>query len=245
MTTEAKYTAVSNRINVKKVGNLATTKAIPNDRDNKRKREGEIHIELARLVKFHTGKSPNFSMFIVDPKPGTTQGVLAIITFALSDSVFVFEKAMASARKTDKTSPGFCEATTTRYTPMDDPASNVPPLDNIRRMVVGYYQQKLNADIEKVRNAGNNNKADEMEANHGLGDKFDLICLKATENKPFKIYWEFLCPTSNVAFIKFTPGKSPFESYDFTAAIPNPDVRAMANTDAAYGKNYRKIEKSK
>jgi hypothetical protein len=152
---------------------------------------------------------------------------------------------MASARRAPKDADGYCEATTTRYTPFDDPASNIPPLDSIRRMIVGFYQQKLSADVEKVKSAGDATKAKEMEETHGLGENFDLICMKATENKPFRIFWEFLCPTSNVAFIKFTPGRTPFEFYDFAVPIPNPDVRAMASTDAAYARNYRKDEKKR
>jgi hypothetical protein len=245
MTTEAKYTAVNNRINVKKVGSLATSPYIEGDRANRCKREGEIHFELVRILKFHGAHKINFSTFIVDPKPNTTQSVLAIITFALSDDVFTFERFMAIARKAKKDGGGYCEATTTRYTPFDDPASNIPPLDSIRRMIIGFYKQKLSADVDKVRNSGGDTKSKEMDETHDLGENFDLICMKATENKPFRIFWEFLCPTSNVAFIKFTPGKTPFEFYDFAAAIPNPDVRAMASTDAAYAKSYRKEERKK
>ena len=112
-------------------------------------------------------------------------------------------------------------------------------------MIILKYKEKLSADVDKARKSGDDTKAKEMDEKHELEDTFDLICMKATENKPFKIFWEFLCPTSNVAFIKFTPDKKNFEFYDFAEAIPNPDIRAKANTDAAYTKNYRKEERRK
>ena len=62
-----------------------------------------------------------------------------------------------------------------------------------------------------------------------------------TKYKPFATYWEFLCPSNNITYNIYTPGRDPFDNFDFRDEIPNPATRNEAITKPEY-KNYYKLK---
>ena len=57
-------------------------------------------------------------------------------------------------------------------------------------------------------------------------------------HKPFKMYYEFLCPTNNTTFMQYTMNTNPFFEYDFGQQIPNPVTRKHARSDRSYEKRF-------
>ena len=157
---------------------LCTTAMIKGDKNNRRAREVELHKELVILLKSY-GHKLKFLLFLVDPKI-PTQGVLGVLTLALHDDVFIFERTLSRARIDQKTS-----ATTSRYTPNDDLAYNLPQLDSIKRNLKLCYLRKLSSDMEKLKSSGKDALAVDLSKEWGLPDDYDLVCMKATEKKPF------------------------------------------------------------
>ena len=63
---------------------------------------------------------------------------------------------------------------------------------------------------------------------------------KFAKSPTFSLFFEFLDPTSNIAFMHYYPGRNPFSSFSFTEKIPNPITRGQAVANKEYAVSYQK-----
>ena len=70
-----------------------------------------------------------------------------------------------------------------------------------------------------------------------------LFINRRTSKNPFRIFFEFTDPTSNLTLMRYCPGTNPFTHFDFSQAIPNPATRDKAKMDENYAKRYKAYKK--
>ena len=76
-----------------------------------------------------------------------------------------------------------------------------------------------------------------------LDPNFSLFINRRTSKNPFRIFFEFTDPTSNITLMRYCPGTNPFDHFDFSQAIPNPATRDKAKMDENYAKRYKAYKK--
>ena len=229
MGTEARYEGVKNKLNLRNLEDL-TGGATGKDK------QAAVHARVTSIMAdLHF--RPTFSLYLIPAKPGpSTRGDLGVLTFALGNDKFVFERMLKKARD-----QGITKAMTSRCQPSDHPATNLPKNSEIANRIKALYCQKLSKDVAEMKANGQVVEADTALRNWNITADYNLVVVQQHEFRPtFVIYWEFLCPTSNAVFIQYWPDKNPFDSpkYDFSKAIPNELIREKARLDVAYSKVY-------
>ena len=162
-------------------------------------------------------------MNVITPGPKATWHPFALITCTTFDYKLAMERALSAASKKQKL--GFKQSRPLPRLNKDD----IPSNDRVKQAIIGYF----NAALEKADKKG------WMLSEAGIKQAMtSLNPTLVTSKRPFSVYWEFLEPTSNLAFLKFQWGKNPFAGFDFQNRIPNPVVRTAAAADKAYAVSH-------
>ena len=122
--------------------------------------------------------------------------------------------------------------TTSRPTPpKTDSDRDMPDLSTIRKQIGDLYNNQVTiAKTATPDTPYHTLNTQEMEAIQ--------VSLK-TKQRPFAVYYEFLCPSNNHTFMPYTQGSNPFLDYDFSQPIANPLSRKHALAHPEYSKRFK------
>ena len=140
------------------------------------------------------------------------------------------EKIIKKARGEDRSKPS-----SQRYTGPENIAYNVPSYKEVSNLILSLYQQKLSKDISQLEKT----EKGKLQEKWQVDSENTLFITRKTSKNPFKVFFEFVDPTNNVTFMRFSKGSNPFAGFDFLEAIPNPANRDKAKTDEVYKFRYR------
>ena len=221
------------KLRIHNIDSILKTKVSSGDRnavrESKDKRECEIVAWIDELTKAEHNFSPKFTVFIIEPK-SAKQKATAFLTFALESDKYRVEKLIKKARGDDRTKPS-----SQRYTGPEHDAYNVPSYKDISNKILSLYQQKLAKDAAHL----DTTEKKILMKKWQVDSETTLFISRKTSNNPFKVFFEFVDPTNNVTFMRYSHGTNPFAGFDFLKDIPNPATREKARTDEAYKHRYK------
>ena len=171
-----------------------------------------------------TSKNSSFATQIISPKAGSRFfEAHATVKFSSSAHKFEFEKNLSNFRRKN---PG-CKLFTSRPVPKPTHSDrDLPDISDIKTRIGMMYNQAVYLARCKNQNITHKELAQ---------DEIDSIQVTLKErHKPFKMYYEFLCPTNNTTFMPYTMSTNPFSEYDFGHNIPNPVTRKHARSNKSY-----------
>ena len=184
---------------------------------------------IHKLVSDHiSSKNPSFTTQIFSPKPGSKHfEALAYVKFSSRELKFEFEKSFANLKRNN---PG-CKLSTSRPVPPRTQSDrDMPTTTDIKTRIGMLYNQAVTSAKHKNPNIMYN------PLNQG---EIDAIQVSLKErHKPYKAFYEFLCPTNNTTFMPYNITTNPFSEYDFNHSIPNPITRKHAQSDKSYEQRF-------
>ena len=214
-----------------------TTEAKARARD---KREGQFKTwldELTGRTNFH----PTYSFYLIDPKKNDSkQKVTAVLTVALENDKYRLEQIISKDRGGSRDKPS-----SQRYTGTDPAAFNIPKFTEIAAKIKFMYTNQLITQLQswKDNNLTPDGDIEALRRKWEIDPDLSLFITRKTAKNPFRIFFEFTDPSSNITLMRFCPGTDPFALFDFSLAIPNPATRDKAKTDANYAKRYKAYKK--
>lgn len=183
---------------------------------------------IHKLVTDHlTTKNASFTTQIFAPKSGSKHfEALAYVKFSSPGLKFEFEKNFANFKRNN---PG-CKLTTSRPSPQRTQSDrDLPSISDIKTRIGMLYNQAVLSAKQKNPNSFKELNQTEIEA---------IQVSQKERHKPFKVYYEFLCPSNNITFMPYSLNSNPFAEYDFSQHIPNPVTRKHALSDKSYEKRF-------
>ena len=184
---------------------------------------------IHKLVSEHiTTNNPSFTTQIFSPKSGSKHfEALAYVKFSSRELKFEFEKNFANFKRNN---PG-CKVTTSRPAPPRTQSDrDMPTMTDIKTRIGMLYNQAVISAKHKNPNIAYNPLNQE---------EIDAIQVSLKErHRPYKVFYEFLCPTNNTTFMPYTLTTNPFSEYDFKHSIPNPITRKHAQSDKSYEQRF-------
>ena len=184
---------------------------------------------IHKLVTDHlTNKNASFTTQIFSPKSGSKHfEALAYVKFSSSGLKFDFEKNFANFKRNNPR----CKLSTSRPSPQRTQSDrDLPNISDIKTRIGMLYNHAVLSAKQKNPNSSF------KELNQ---TEIDAIQVSQKErHKPFKVYYEFLCPSNNTTFMPYTLNSNPFSGYDFNQNIPNPVTRKHAISDKVYEKRF-------
>ena len=98
------------------------------------------------------------------------------------------------------------------------------------------YVQQLSDQLKKKTelNEITAQEATDLRKKWELDENMSLFINRRRAKNPFRIFFEFTDPSSNITIMRYCPGVDPFTLFDFTQAIPNPATRDKAKMDENY-----------
>ena len=171
-----------------------------------------------------TNKNASFTAQIISPKAGSRHfEAHAYVKFSSSANKFEFEKNLANFKRSNSR----CKLFTSRPAPQPIHSDrDLPDISDIRtRIGMLYNQAVLSAKRQNPNICFKELTETEIDA---------IQVSQKERHKPFKMYYEFLCPSNNTTFMPYSMLMNPFTGYDFSHTIPNPVTRKHARTDKRY-----------
>ena len=206
----------------------------------RKKREDQLKNWLDNL----TGKDnfkPAYSFYLIDPKKNDSrQKVTAILTVSLEQDKYRIEQLISKDRGGSRDKPS-----SQRYTGQDPAAFNIPKFSDISSKIKCLYVTELDRQLKSKEEDKviTKEKRTELKIKWDLDPDNNLFISRRTSRNPFRIFFEFTDPTSNLTLMRYNPGTHPFEHFDFSQAIPNPATRDKAKMDENYTKRYKTYKK--
>jgi len=204
------------------------------------KREGQFRTWLDELTG-RTNFYPTYSFYLIDPKKNDPkQKVTAVLTVALENDKYRLEQIISKDRGGSRDKPS-----SQRYTGTDHVAFNIPKFSEISSKIKYMYTNRLNTQLKslKDKNEISTEDIDALRRKWEIDPDLSLFITRKTAKNPFRIFFEFTDPSSNITLMRFCPGTDPFTLFDFSQAIPNPATRDKAKTDENYSKRYKAFKK--
>ena len=184
---------------------------------------------IHKLVSEHISTTnPSFTTQIFSPRSGSKHfEALAYVKFSSRELKFEFEKNFANFKRNN---PG-CKVSTSRPAPPRTQSDrDMPTINDIKTRIGMLYNQAVISAKHKNPNIAYNPLHQE---------EIDAIQVSLKEkHKPYKVFYEFLCPTNNTTFMPYTITTNPFSEYDFKHSIPNPITRKHAQSDKSYEQRF-------
>ena len=177
--------------------------------------------KIHKLVTDHIKtKNASFTTKIISPRPGSKSfEEFAYVKFSSSAVKFEFEKNFASFKRNNPGYRLYTRRPSPQFTPSD---RDLPDISDIKTRIGLMYNQA-------VMRAKHKNP--HIPFNELSSSEIDSIQVTQKErHKPFKLYYEFLCPSNNSTFMPYSMNMNPFSGYDFSQTIPNPVTRNHARS---------------
>jgi hypothetical protein len=228
---ENSFRAVETQI---RIHNINTIKSDDN-KDFRSLDDKQQQNEIHKILSKHTNGTKSGTINIFKPRTGAKQfESLALVTFHTTTLKYAFERSFAAWKRESPTKNE--KLTISRAPPGRAPGDETQkqPKD-IKREIATLFHNAI--DKAKAEHPTKNIKQEHLTDEQILAMPVQL----KTKYKPFATYWEFLCPTNNITYNIYTPGRDPFDNFDFHREIPNPTTRNEAITKPEY-KNYYKLK---
>ena len=178
--------------------------------------------KIHKLVTDHLKtKNASFTTKIISPRTGSKSfEEFAYVKFSSSDVKFEFEKNFAHFKRNNPGYRLYTRRPSPQFTPSD---RDLPDISDIKtRIGLMYNQAVMKAKYKNPHIAFNELSSSEIDA---------IQVTQKELHKPFKLYYEFLCPTNNTTFMPYAMNMNPFSGYDFSQTVPNPVTRHHARSD--------------
>ena len=178
---------------------------------------------------------------LIDPKKNDSkQKVTAVLTVALENDKYRLEQIISKDRGGSRDKPS-----SQRYTGTDPAAFNIPKFTEIAAKIKFMYTNQLTNQLQSLKdnNLTPDGDIEALRRKWEIDPDLSLFITRKTAKNPFRIFFEFTDPSSNITLMRFCPGIDPFVLFDFSLAIPNPATRDKAKTDANYAKRYKAYKK--